>query len=97
MQQESEYQKAQTEIIKWLKQSQEIRRKNKMSSKIFEALKPISKAVAGALAAIIAGFAAKLLGSFYTPEVSDSIGVIVNSIVLALVGFLVVYFSPKNK
>lgn len=68
-----------------------------MSNKIIEALRPISKAVAGALAAIVAGFAAKLLGAFYTPEVSDAIAVLVDIAVWSAIGFLIVYFSPKNK
>lgn len=68
-----------------------------MSNRIIEALQPISKAIAGALAAVIAGFAAKLLGAFYTPEVSAAISTLVDIAVWSAIGFLIVYFSPKNK
>ncbi len=68
-----------------------------MTNKILEAIKPISKAIAGALAAVIAGFAAKLLGEFYTPEVSQAIATLVDIGVWAIIGFIIVYFSPKNK
>jgi hypothetical protein len=93
MQQESEYQKAQTEIIKWLKQSQEIRRKNKMSSKIFEALKTIDyqdvavRALWTAVQAFLAVFllaSEQIINSVFTGDWEGSYALIIATAVAGL-------------
>lgn len=58
-------------------------------------LGPISKAVAGALAGVIIAALAKYninLGG----EFAAGLEVVINGIVAALIGYVVVYFAPRN-
>lgn len=57
----------------------------------------VSKAIAGAIAAVLAGLLAKWLGSVYTPELSEAVRSVVDILVTAGLGYLVVYLAPKNK
>lgn len=60
-------------------------------------IKAVSKALAGALAAIVAAQLAKWLGSVYTPELDGAIRILVDVIVTGVIGYVVVYLAPKNK
>jgi hypothetical protein len=57
---------------------------------------PISKAIAGALVTIIVGLLTKY-GIVLTPEVSGAVDVLLNVVIAGAIGFLGVYFAPKNK
>lgn len=57
----------------------------------------VSKAIAGAIAAIVAGFLAKWLGAVYTPELNEAIATIIDVVVTGVLGYVVVYLAPKNK
>ena len=59
-------------------------------------LKTVSKAIAGALAALLVGFLAKQ-GVTVSDEVNGALSVIIDGTLVALIGFLTVYFAPKNK
>lgn len=52
----------------------------------------VNKAIAGAVGAALVAFLAKK-GIVLGPEVNDA----VNVLIAAVVGFVVVYVSPKNK
>lgn len=56
-------------------------------------VKTISKAVAGAVAALLVGFLAKK--NVVLDE--GSLGVVLEGLVAALIGFVTVYFAPKNQ
>lgn len=60
-------------------------------------LSKVSKALAGALAAVVAGLLTKWLGATYTPEVNEAVRVLVDLAVTGFLGYLVVYWAPKNK
>lgn len=60
-------------------------------------LSKISKAIAGAVAAIVAGLLAKWLGSVYTPDIDSAVRLLVDLAVTGVIGYLVVYLAPKNK
>lgn len=60
-------------------------------------LTKVSKAIAGAVAAVLAGVLAKWLGTVYTPEVDEAVRVIVDLVVAGALGYLMVYLAPKNK
>lgn len=55
-------------------------------------LKVISKAVAGALAALVVAFLAKK--NVLIDE--GSLGTVLEGLVVALIGFVTVYLAPKN-
>lgn len=55
-------------------------------------LKVISKAVAGAVAALVVAFLAKK--NVLIDE--GSLGTVIEGVVVALIGFVTVYFAPKN-
>lgn len=57
----------------------------------------VSKAIAGAIAAVLAGVLAKWLGTIYTPEVNEAVRVIVDLVVAGALGYLMVYMAPKNR
>lgn len=59
-------------------------------------LPAFSKAIAGALAGVLIGLLARY-GFNTTEDVNNAIEVIVTALVSAVSGFVVVYFSPKNK
>lgn len=59
-------------------------------------LKSVSKAIAGALVTIAAAQLAKW-GILVTPEANDALGVLLDFVVFGIIGFLTVYFAPKNK
>lgn len=60
-------------------------------------LSKISKAIAGAVAAVLAGLLVKWLGTAYTPEIDGAVRVLVDALVTGVVGYIVVYLAPKNK
>lgn len=60
-------------------------------------LSKVSKAIAGAIGAILAGYLAKWLGTVYTPELNDAIAFLVDLLVTGAIGYLAVYWAPKNK
>ena len=57
----------------------------------------VSKAIAGAIAAIVAAQLAKWLGSIYTPELDEAIKLIIDLMVTGGIGYLTVWAAPKNK
>lgn len=59
-------------------------------------LSAVSKAIAGALVAALVGLAARY-GFHADKTVVDAVDVIVTTIVSGVVGYLGVYFAPKNK
>ena len=59
-------------------------------------LKTVSKAIAGAIAALIVGLLARQ-DITLSDEMNGALSVIVDGTVVALIGFLTVYFAPKNK
>ncbi len=59
--------------------------------------KAVSKAIAGAVVAIVAGQLAKWLGTAYSPELDGAIRVLVDVLVTGVLGYAVVYLAPKNK
>jgi predicted permease len=54
-----------------------------------------SKAIAGAVAALIAALLAKY-GISLLPEVSEAVDVLLNAIVALVIGYVGVYIAPKN-
>lgn len=57
----------------------------------------VSKAIAAALAAVLAGQLAKWLGSVYTPELDEAVRLIIDLVVTGALGYFAVYLAPKNK
>ena len=55
-----------------------------------------SKAIAGAIVSIIVALFTKY-GIVLTPEVADSVRVIIDVLIAALLGYIGVYLAPKNK
>jgi hypothetical protein len=60
-------------------------------------IKKVSKAIAGMLAAIVAGQLVKWLGSLYTPDVDEALRIVMDLIVTGVLGYFTVYLAPKNK
>lgn len=60
-------------------------------------LSKVSKAIAGAVAAIVAGLLAKWLGAVYTPDIDSAVRLLVDLAVTGLLGYIMVYLAPKNK
>lgn len=56
----------------------------------------VSKAIAGALITMLVAYLAKH-GFTLDPVVSDALQVIVTAFVTAVVGYVAVYWAPKNK
>lgn len=59
-------------------------------------LAPVSKAIAGAIVTALVALLAKY-SIVLDPEVSSAVGVIVYAVVAAVIGYIGVYFAPKNK
>jgi hypothetical protein len=59
-------------------------------------LKKVSKALAGAGAAILVALLGKL-GVMLPAEFSSALEVVLDLIIAALIGYLAVYLVPKNK
>ena len=56
----------------------------------------VSKAIAGALASILIALLAKW-HVVLTPEVSDAVSTILQAVMAAIVGFVVVWHAPSNR
>lgn len=54
-----------------------------------------SKAIAGAITALIAALLAKY-GISLLPEVNEALDVLLNAAIAALIGYVGVYLAPKN-
>lgn len=59
-------------------------------------IKKVSKAIAGAVAAIVASLLVKW-GVDLPPEFNAAVEVVLDTIITGAIGFLVVYAAPKNK
>lgn len=57
----------------------------------------VGKAIAGAIAAVLAGMFARWMGAQYTPEIDGAIRVLVDMITTFVIGYVIVYIAPKNK
>lgn len=55
-------------------------------------VKVVSKALAGAIAALLVGFLARK--NILIDE--GSLGTVLQGVIVALIGFVTVYFAPKN-
>lgn len=58
--------------------------------------KKVSKALAGAAAAVFASLLVKW-GVNLPPEFSAAVELILDSVITGAIGYVVVYFAPKNK
>lgn len=63
---------------------------------MLEALKPVSKAIAGAVAALVVAWLAQIDWRLGDDE-KTALELLINGGLAALIGYLSVYFAPKNK
>lgn len=56
----------------------------------------VSKAIAGALVALFIGYLAKH-GVTISDEINGALATIIDAIVVLVIGFIGVYFAPKNR
>ena len=59
-------------------------------------LAPVSKAIAGALVAVIVSLLTRY-GIVLDPDTNQALVVLADTLTAAAIGYLVVYVSPKNK